>query len=147
MSRQEQLSAWTKELSSRMPHLSKPQVVVLAMLSFGIAITRTCGRRTVAAFLAMLLGSKEDAIEQRLQEWCCDAQDKSGKQRRALDVTTCFAPLLAWVVALWVGTNIALAIDATSLGDRFVVLTVIVVYRGTGIPVIWTVLVSQKKEA
>lgn len=37
--------------------------------------------------------------------------------------------------------------DATSLGDRFVVLTVSAVYRGTGIPVAWTVLVGQQKEA
>jgi len=138
---------WTKELSSRMPHLSKPQVVVLAMLSFGIAITRTCGRRTVAAFLAMLLGSKEDAIEQRLQEWCCDAKDKSGKKRRELDVTASFVPLLCWIVALWTGTAIALAVDATSLGEHFVVLTVSVVYRGTGIPVAWTVLAGQEKGA
>ena len=147
MSRQGGLSEWTHELSNRMPHLSKPQVVILAMWSYGIALTKSCGRRTVATLLALLLHKNVSAIEQRLQEWCCEAEDKSGKQRRALDVTTCFAPLLAWVVALWVGTNMALAIDATSLGDRFVVLTVSVVYRGTGIPVIWTVLAGQKKEA
>ncbi len=56
-------------------------------------------------------------------------------------------PLLAWVVALWTGTLIALEVDATSLGERFVVLTVSAVYRGTGIPVAWTVLVGQEKEA
>jgi len=130
-----------------MPHLSKSQVVVLAMFSFGIALTRSCGRSTVAAFLAMLLGKNEDAIEQRLQEWCCDAKDKSGKKRRDLDVTTCFVPLLCWVVALWTRKAIALAVDATSLGEHFVVLTVSVVYRGTGIPVAWTVLAGQQKEA
>ncbi|HSJ54161.1 MAG TPA: transposase [Anaerolineae bacterium] len=134
-------------MSNRMPHLSKPQLVVLAMWSYGIALIKSCGRRSVAVFLAMLLGKNEDAIEQRLQEWCCDAQDKSGKKRRTLDVTSCFMPLLAWIVALWTGTCLALAVDATSLGDRFVVLTVSVVYRGTGIPVAWTVLAGQQKEA
>ncbi len=147
MSRQNKLSEWTRELSNRMPHLSKPQVVVLAMLSFGIALTRSCGRCTVAAFLTMLLGKKEDAVERRLREWCCDAKDKRGKKRRDLDVTTCFVPLLCWVIALWTGTAMALAVDATSLGERFVVLTVSVVYRGTGIPVAWTVLAGQKKGA
>lgn len=147
MSRQDGLSEWTHELSRRMPHLSKPQVVVLAMWSYGIALTKSCGRRTVAVLLALLLHENEDAMEQRLQEWCCDAEDKSGKKRRALDVTTCFVPLLGWVVALWTGTAIALAVDATALGERFVVLTVSVVYRGTGIPVAWTVLVGQEKEA
>jgi hypothetical protein len=62
-------------------------------------------------------------------------------------VTTCFVPLLSWILALWTGTFVALAVDATSLGDRFVVLTVSVVYRGTGIPVAWTVLAGQQKEA
>jgi len=147
MSRRDGLSEWTQELSSRMPHLTKPQVVVLAMWSFGIALTKSCGRRTVAALLALLLKKNEDALEQRLQEWCCDAKHKSGKKRQALDVTTCFVPLLCWVVALWTSTAIALAIDATSLGDRFVVLTVSVVYRGTGIPVAWAILAGQKKEA
>lgn len=147
MSRQGGLSEWTHELSNRMPHLSKPQVVVLALWSYGIALTKSCGRRTVAVLLALLLHTNEDAIEQRLQEWCCDAEDKSGKKRRALDVTTCFVPLLCWIVALWTGTAIALTVDATALGERFVVLTVSVVYRGTGIPVAWTVLAGQKKEA
>ena len=147
MSRQDGLSEWTHELSNRMPHLSKPQVVILAMWSYGIALTKSCGRRTVSTFLALLLGKNVVAVEQRLQEWCYDAKDKKGKQRQALDVTTCVVPLLAWVVALWVGTRMTLAIDATSLCDRFVVLTVSVVYRGTGIPVIWTILAGQKKEA
>jgi hypothetical protein len=79
-----------------MPHLSKPQVAILAMWSYGIALTKSCGRRTVATLLTLLLHQNVNAIEQRLQEWCCDAQDKSGKHRRALDVTTCFAPLVAW---------------------------------------------------
>jgi hypothetical protein len=65
-----------------MPHLSKPQGVVLAMWSYGIALTKWCGRRTVAALLAMLLDKNEDAIEQRLQEWCCNATDKSGGSAR-----------------------------------------------------------------
>ena len=147
MSRQGGLSEWTAELSNRMPHLTKPQAVVLAMWSYGIALAHSCGRRTVALFLALLLGQKQGTIEQRLREWCYDAEDKSGKKRQALDVSTCFVPLLCWIVSLWTGTAIALAVDATSLGERFVVLTVSVVYRGTGLPVAWTILVGQKKGA
>jgi hypothetical protein len=40
-----------------------------------------------------------------------------------------------------------LALDATSLGDRFVVLTISVVYRGCAIPVAWKVLPAQGKRA
>jgi hypothetical protein len=147
MSRQGGLSEWTTELSNRMPHLTKPQAVVLAMWSYGIALTRSCGRRTVAVFLALLLEQKTGTVEQRLREWCYDAKDKQGKKRRDLDVATCFVPLLSWIVSLWTGTFIALVIDATSLGERFVVLTISVVYRGTGIPVAWIILKGQKKEA
>jgi hypothetical protein len=147
MSRSNGLSEWTAELSNRMPHLSKPQAVVLAMWSYAIAITRSCGRHTVAQFLALLLEQQPDSVERRLREWCYDAAHKRGKQRQAVEVSSCFAPLLGWIVSLWSGTTLALALDATTLGNRFVVLSVSVVYRGTGIPVAWTVLVQPHKEA
>jgi len=83
-----------------MPHLTKPQAVVLALWSDRIALTRSCGRRTVAQFLALLLQQKVTSVEQRLREWCYDAHDKRGQQRQELDVTTCFVPLLRWVVSL-----------------------------------------------
>ena len=145
MSRHEGLSAWTLTVSNHMPHLSKPQVTVLAMWSYGIAITRSCGRTTVATFLALLLQQKATTMEQRLREWGYDATDKRGIHRRELDVTTCFAPLLIWIVSLWTTTSIALALDATSLGDRFVALTVSVVIRGCAIPVAWSICQAQQK--
>lgn len=147
MARQDGLSQWTDCVSTNMPHLSKPQATVLALWSFGIACTRSCGRSTVATFLALLLGQKVANIEQRLYEWCLDAPDKAGHKRSALEITTCFVPLLSWIVRLWVGNQIALTVDATSLGDRFVVLAICVVYRGCGIPVAWTILPSGKKQA
>jgi hypothetical protein len=145
MSRLEGLSAWTEIVSSHMAHLTKPEAGVLALWSYGIALTRTCGRRTVALFLALLLRQKVGSVEQRLREWCYDAPAKRGEQRRAWDVTRSFVPLLRWVVSLWEGTSMALALDATSLSERFVVLSVSVVYRGCGIPVAWTILVGQQK--
>src|SRR5262249_61246461 len=60
-------------------------------------------------------------------------------KRQALQVETCFPVLLGWVVSWWHGTQLALAIDATALGTRFVVLAVSVVYRGCAIPVAWVV--------
>jgi hypothetical protein len=62
-------------------------------------------------------------------------------------VETCFAPLLGWVVRWWQGTQLALAIDATTVGQRFVVLAVSVVYRGCAIPVAWVVLPAGAKHA
>jgi hypothetical protein len=130
-----------------MPHLTKPQAVLLAMWSYGIAITRSCGRDTVATFLGMLLEQKANSVEQRLREWCYDSQHKRGAQRRELEVSRCFVPLVQWIVSLWTTTAMALVLDATSLGERFVVLTVSVVIRGCAIPIAWTVLVGQQKSA
>jgi hypothetical protein len=70
--------------------------------------------RTVAVFLAMVLKQKASTLEQRLREWYYEAQHKRGKQRRELDVTTCFVPLMQWIVSLWTTTAIALALDATA---------------------------------
>jgi hypothetical protein len=134
-------------VSTSLPHLSKPQASVLALWSFGIAWSCSCGRRTVATFLGLLLKCKVDTIEQRLYEWCLEAPDKAGHKRCALDVTTCFVPLLSWIVRLWTSSQIALSIDATSLGDRFVVLAICVLYRGCAIPVAWTILPAGKKHA
>jgi len=55
--------------------------------------------------------------------------------------------LLGWVVSWWQGTQLALAIDATTLGQRFVVLAVSVVYRGCAIPVAWVILPAGAKRA
>jgi hypothetical protein len=130
-----------------MPHLSVPQARVLALWSYGIALTRSCGRLTVATFLALLLRQKVDTLEQRLYEWCGETPHKAGAKRQTLDVTTCFVPLLHWIVALWVGTQLALALDATSLGARFGVLTLSVAYRGCAIPGAWTVLPANQAGA
>ncbi|MGQ9926887.1 MAG: hypothetical protein ACUVS4_08455 [Chloroflexaceae bacterium] len=39
-------------MSSNLPHLSQPQATVLAWWSFGIAVTRSCGRLAVTTFIA-----------------------------------------------------------------------------------------------
>jgi len=54
---------------------------------------------------------------------------------------------LAWVLDGWEGKQWAIALDATSLGDRFVVLAVSVLYRGCAVPVAWKVLKAQRKHA
>src|SRR2546425_290452 len=100
MARQDGLSQWTDCVSTNMPHLTKPQATVLALWSYGIACTRCCGRLAVATFLGLLLTMKVANVEQRLYEWCLDAEDKAGTKRTSLDVSICFVPLLRWIVRL-----------------------------------------------
>ena len=76
-----------------------------------------------------------------------DTPRKRGPKRQELRVETCFAPVLAWVVSWWQGTQLARALDATTLGQRFVVLAVSVVYRGCAMPVAWVLRPAGAKHA
>lgn len=91
----------------------------------------------VTIVLAGWQARKEGTVRQQLREWCYPAEQKRGDRRQRLDVSACCVPLLRWMLAGYRGTQLALALDATSLGERFVVLTLSVVYRGCAIPVAW----------
>jgi Transposase DDE domain len=147
MSCHPRVTEWTLVIQTHLPHLSKPQATVLALWSLGMVLARSCALTAVSAFLATWLGRKEPAVRQQLREFCYEATAKRGTTRQELVVETCFAPLLAWVVDQWEGTQLALALDATPLGDRFTVLALSVVYRGCAIPVAWTVLAATAKHA
>jgi hypothetical protein len=140
MPRQEPLYAWTDQVTTAFPDLSRPQATVLALYSFGMILAQRCGLNCVVTALVPLLGVGFLTLRSRLQEFYQPASAKSGARRQALDVTTCFAPLRAWTLKGWPSTRLALALDATSLGDRFTVLSISVVYRGSAIPVAWKVL-------
>ncbi len=143
----ERVSQWQVTVSSHLPHLSGPQAGVLALWSLGMVLTRSCGLSQVSAMLALVLGQQEETLRQRLREWYYPAADKAGKHRRTLEVETCFAPLLRWVLAWWPDERheLALALDATTLGQRFTVLCVSVLVRGCAIPVAWKVLAYNQK--
>jgi hypothetical protein len=149
VSRHDGLSQWEHTVSTQLPSLSRSQATVLALWSYGMVLARSCGITSVAALLAPLLDAKESTLRQRLREWCYDAEDKRGKQRQQLEVSTCFAPLLRWVLAWWPADEkrLALALDASTLGQRFTVLSLSVVYRGCAIPVAWLVIPACTKGA
>ena len=147
MSCSSRLSPWQQEVSTAFAHLSKPQAWGLALWSAGIALTGSGGISQISALLALVVQQKEGTVVQRLREWYLEAQCKSGDQRRDLEVTTCFAPLLRWIVSSMTGSagQVALALDATSLGERWTVLAVSVLVRGCAIPVAWKVLPAHTK--
>src|SRR5216683_2509634 len=147
MSCHPRVTEWTYTIHAHLPHLTKPQATVLALWSLGMVLARSCALTAVSAFLATWLGRKEQTVRQQLREFCYEATAKRGTARCALAVEPCFVPLLAWVVDQWEGTQLALALDATTLGTRFTVLALSVVYRGCAIPVAWTVLAATAKHA
>jgi hypothetical protein len=86
-------------------------------------------------------------IRSRLQEFYQPASAQSGTRRCELDVATGFTPLLAWTLKGWPSNRLALALDATSLGDRFTVLSISVVYRGSASPVAWRIVRANVRHA
>ena len=102
-------------------------------------LAKTCGLTQVADSLAELLGQKRQSCFQRLRQWRNEAKAKKGEQRQEVVVSACFAPLLAWVLSLWDPTQqqLVLVLDATTVADRFVVLSISVVLRSCAIPVAW----------
>jgi hypothetical protein len=149
MSHNEPLSQWIETVSTAFPKLSRPQAKVLAYWSYGMVIAKSCGITLVCAALSLQVGSSEKSLLQRLREWCYNAEDKQGAKRRELDVSTCFAPLLQWILSWWPADQpqLALALDATTLKKRFTVLVISVVYRGCAIPVAWKVVGAEQKGA
>ena len=139
------LNQWTDEVAQAFPHLSQPQAAGLATWSFAMVLARSCALTAVAFFLAKLLRHNYHAVRQRLREFYQEADAKKGEQRRDFEVTACFAPLLRWVLRDWQGRQLALALDASSLGSLFVVLCISVVYRGGAIPVAWAILPAAVK--
>jgi len=134
------LSAWIAELASVWPDLSRPQIKILAQYSLGMVLAEGGGLSRVSFCLARWLGQTFNRVRERLRDFYCNAQDKSGRHRRELVVRQCFAGLLAWILKSWPCPQLAIAMDATNLGNRFVVLAISVVYAGSAIPVAWKIL-------
>jgi len=153
MTRLPGLSQWHDLVSTHLPHLSRPQAWGLALWSMGIVLAQRVGLLMVATVLAALLDRSVTAMRARLRDWYLDGKDKQGarhgSKRRTLEVNTCFAPLLRWVIYLSpAGSHqIALAMDASTLGQRFTVLSSHVVIHGCAIPIAWKVVRATAKGA
>jgi hypothetical protein len=149
MSRRDPLGSRTNELSKNFPDLSKPQLRGLAEWSFGMILARCCSLDHVASYMADWREQPELSVRSRLREWYLPADCKSvssrGDKRRDLPVHTCFAPLLNWLRRDWPEPRLTLALDASTLADRFVLLAVSVLYRRCAFPVAWKVLPTTAK--
>ena len=111
----------------QLSHVSTPQATVLALGSVGMVLARSCALTAGSQLLAKGMQRNEQTVRQQWREGYYDTPRKRGLKRQALRVETCFAPLVGWVVSGWQGTHLALALDATTLGQRLVVLAISVV--------------------
>ena len=145
---------WQRMVATHLPCLSRPQVATLALWSLGIILMQSAGLTTVTAWVALLLGQAEPTVRERFRYWYrarTRARPHTRRRARQRDtsVQTCFAPLLRWVVAWWhpAHKQLPLVLDASTLGQRFTILAVCVVIRGSAIPVAWKIVDATRKGA
>lgn len=131
-----------RTLLDRFPHLRPAYVHGLALWVYGALLAQSACESAVLAALAPL--GKRETTRQRLRDLLRASADKRVPCQCDWAVTACFAPLLCWVLSWWRGTDLALALDATSHGDHVVVLAISVLYRGTALPVAWQVLPANQ---
>ena len=127
------------DLAAHLPELRPAQRAGLALWVVGAVLAHSACQNAVLSALEPL-GYAPHATRQRLREWTYDGSERAAPCATTLEVVTCFAPLLRWVLRWWQGETLPLAIDATSLGTRWVVIAVCVLYRGCAIPVAWHVV-------
>jgi hypothetical protein len=103
-------------------------------------LVRSCSLNAMADGWSCRLGQPFQTVRERLRDPYREADAKAGAHRRQLAVETGWAPWLHWVLDGWSGTQLAVALDATTLGPRLVVLAIGVVSRGCAVPIGWKVL-------
>lgn len=139
-----------QELAQRFPHLRPAQQYGLCAWTVGTVLADSaCEAAVVLALQRQTEDGQrvpaENTLREGLREWLRDGAQKSAPCRTELDVTTCFVPLVRWVLDLLVGQEVALAFDATNFQDRCTALVVSVVYRGHAIPVAWHIRPAAAK--
>ena len=124
-------------LSARLPDLSPAQRKGLAYGVVGTVLAGSACLNAVCSLLATDVAA-HGRLRQRLRLWMRDKPSSQGWYGGpAVDVRSCFVPLLRWILSLWQGSELVLALDPTSHRDRVVSLAVSVVYRSCALPVAW----------
>lgn len=135
------IARWQAQIAELLPGLSKSQAGVLGFLSYAALLTRGSGLTRLSTWVAQVEQVPAGRMRQRLREFAYEAAAKRGNKRREVTVEACFPALLRGVLKGWDGPKeLVLALDASTLGERFVTLNLSVVYRGCGIPVAWKIL-------
>ena len=136
------------QLSVHLPALSPAQRQGLA---YGVVGTVLAGSACLPAVFSMLASGVADhgRLRPRLRLGMRDRPSARGwYSGPAVEVRSCFAPLLRWILSLWRGSTLVLALDPTTRRDRVTCLAVSVAgalgARGCALPVAWQVVPAQE---
>jgi hypothetical protein len=138
MSQAQALYQWERRVATFFPGLPPARRCWLALVSYGIVLAQSALLNRVVLRLAVALGASFNTLRQRLRK-LYRPRAGAGGEDCSFAYTACFGPLLRWASAGFTDRRLALAIDPTTLGDRFTILTVSVVFRGCAVPVAWQV--------
>lgn len=138
MSHAKALYHWEQRVATFFCDLPTTHRAWLALASYGIALAQSALLNTVVLRLALASGTTFNALRQRLRKLYRPAAAKDGHDR-SFTYAACFGPLLRWATAGFSDHRLVLAIDPTYLGERFLILTVSVVFCGCAVPVAWQV--------
>ena len=135
-------------LSTRLPDLSPAQRKGLAYWVVGTVLAGSACLNAVCSLLATDVAA-HGRLRQRLRLWMRDKPSSRGWYcGPAVAVRSCFVPLLRWILSLWQGSELVLALDPTSHRDRVVSLAVRVAgalwARSCALPVAWQVVSAQQ---
>ena len=143
-SSQTSIAKMQQEVHELLPSISRAQANVLGEMVYGMMMTDSCGMTHLCSYLSDVLGKPMNTLRQKYREMYYEKEAKAGVKkrqckRRELVPEEVFADLLAGVLKGWKGERtLVLALDASTLTDRFTVLSISVVYRGCGMRVAWT---------
>lgn len=142
MSQAKALYQWQDRVATFFPDLPPSRLAWLASVSYGIVLAQSALLNRVVLRLAVAAGQTFNTVRQRLRQLYRPHRDARDHDA-SFAFTDCFAPLLRWATAGFSDRRLALAIDPTCLGDRFLILTVSVVFRSCAVPVAWHVQVAN----
>ena len=125
-------------VEQHMPHLRPSQVTGLVLWVYGTILAKSSCQNAVATALSVM--GNYNSLRQYIREWLYDGRDRASPCRVQLDVSSCFVPLLRWVLSLWQSDRLVLAIDPTMKADQINSIVISVVYRSCAIPVAWHIL-------
>src|SRR5438067_2087546 len=133
-------------IERHLPCLTEAQQRGLAWWVHGTILAGSaCQNAVITALCAT--ACEWDAVRQYLREWLYDGEDKATPCTTQVEVRACFVPLLRWVLSLWQGHHLALAVDVPAHGPAVTAIVVSVLYRGTALPVAWVILQGNTKGA
>ena len=105
-------------LSVHLPDLSSAQRTGLALGVVGTVRAGSAGLHAVFSILASA-GADHGRLRPRLRMWLRDRPSIQGwYSGPAVEVRSGFGPLLRWILSLWQGSALVLALDPTTLRDR-----------------------------